>query len=129
MSLNIFTVNMFTNEILYVISYCFQVYFFNREQNNSVVIRSIREIMFKLTCKELWMKLIWSFLFCQSALLCGAPTSIFHFFYLSIRPPICCTPYIRDHTSSNHDLWYNCVKWWYLQEFFLIFWNFYFLGC
>ena len=45
----------------------------------------------------------------------------------SVRPSICRTPYLRSRTSSNHDFWYTCVKWWYLQVFFLfseilIFW-------
>ena len=49
--------------------------------------------------------------------------------FLSVCLSVCRTPYLRSRTSSNHDLWYTCVKWWYLQVFFLIFWNFDFLGC
>ena len=80
----------------------------------------------------------------------GLPTSICHFFNPSIRPSICLsvhrvqyfrnctsrdhyfhstmtknsvrqTPYPRNHTSYDCHLWYTCVKWWDLQEFFFIF--------
>ena len=49
----------------------------------------------------------------------------------SVHPSVCRVPYLRYHTSSNHHLWYTCVKWWYLQAFFpfFFFWNFDFLGC
>ena len=30
-------------------------------------------------------------------------------------------PYLRNSMAYNHDLWYICVKWWYLQLFFLLF--------
>ena len=39
---------------------------------------------------------------------------------------ICCTLYLRNHTSYECHLWYTCVKWWYLQVFFFIFWKFWF---
>ena len=42
----------------------------------------------------------------------------------SICPSVCCAPYLRNHTSSNHNFWYTCVKWWYLQVSFALFWNF-----
>ena len=84
-----------------------------------------------------------------SPILDGAPTSIFHFFclsvYLSICPsihpptsichffcpshlPTCLSIYSTVHTSYDNHLWYAIVKWWYLQvllSFFftiLIFW-------
>ena len=44
----------------------------------------------------------------------------------SICPSICHAPYLRNRTSSNHNFWYNCVKWWYLQVFFHFFRNFIF---
>ena len=47
----------------------------------------------------------------------------------SICSSICCAPYLRNCTSSNHNFWYTCGKWWYLQVFFSFFWNFGFLGC
>ena len=66
----------------------------------------------------------------------GAPTSICHFslssMRLSVQPSVCCTPCLRKCTSSNHDFWYTCVKWWYLQalfSFFFFFFSFTFLGC
>ena len=37
-------------------------------------------------------------------------------------------PYLRNSIAYDHDFWYNCVKWWYLQVFFSTFWYFYFLG-
>ena len=40
---------------------------------------------------------------------------------LSICLPIHRTPYLRNHTSSNHDFWYAGVKLWYLQAFFHFF--------
>ena len=46
-----------------------------------------------------------------------APTSICHFF----RPSVRRAPYLRNRTSSDHDFWYTCVKWWYLQKCFFIF--------
>ena len=37
----------------------------------------------------------------------------------SVRPSICPSvsrsPYLRNRTSSDHNFWYTCVKWWYLQ--------------
>ena len=33
----------------------------------------------------------------------GAPTSICHFFCLSDHPSVCHTPYLRNHTSSDHN--------------------------
>ena len=38
----------------------------------------------------------------------------------------CCTPYLRNRTSSDH--WFTCVKWWYLQTFSSSFFNFDFSG-
>ena len=58
----------------------------------------------------------------------GAPTSICHFFCLSIHLFSCCTPYLRNHTSCNHNFWSTYVKWWYLLALFSFFQNFYFLG-
>ena len=54
----------------------------------------------------------------------GAPISICYFFCPSVHPSICRVPYPKNHTSSNHRLWYSCVKWWYLHAFFSFFWNF-----
>ena len=71
---------------------------------------------FWYTCVKWWY---------LQAFLGGAPTSICHFFHLSI----CFPPYLRNCTSSNHNFWYTCVKW-YLLAFFsfffeiLIFWAF-----
>ena len=63
----------------------------------------------------------------------GAPTSICHFFCpsvcLFICPSVCRTPYLQNRTSSNYNLWYTCVKWWYLRAWFSFFWNFDFLDC
>ena len=62
----------------------------------------------------------------------GAPTSICYFFCPSACPSIhlsiCCAPYLRNRTSSDHNFWYTYVKWWYLQGFFSFFQNFDFLG-
>ena len=55
----------------------------------------------------------------------GAPTSICHFFHPFVRR----SPYLRNYTSSVHNLWYTYVKWWYLQELFSFFKNFDVLGC
>ena len=48
------------------------------------------------------------------------------YFCPSICPSVCHAPYLRNRTSSNHNFWYNCVKWWYLQVFFHFFRNFIF---
>ena len=37
---------------------------------------------------------------------------------------VCLTSYLRNHISYDCDLWYTCVKWWYLQHFFSFFQNF-----
>ena len=34
---------------------------------------------------------------------------------------VCCTSYLRNHTSYDCHLWYTYVKWWYLQLFFSFF--------
>ena len=49
---------------------------------------------------------------------------LFPFVRSSVRPSVCRTPYLRNHTSSNHQFWYTCVKWWHLQEFFSFFLTF-----
>ena len=56
-------------------------------------------------------------------------THLYVSLFPSVRPYVCCTPCLRNRTSSNHNVWYTCVKWWYLQEFYSFFWNFDFLGC
>ena len=38
-------------------------------------------------------------------------------------------PYLKNSIACNHDFWYSCVKWWYLQPVVSLFWNFHFLGC
>ena len=43
---------------------------------------------------------------------------------LSVCPFICWAPYLRNLTSSNHNLWYASVKWWYLQKIFFFFFFF-----
>ena len=39
---------------------------------------------------------------------------------------VCQAPYLRNYTSYDHHLWYTCVKWKYLQDFFFIFSKFWF---
>ena len=51
----------------------------------------------------------------------GTPTSICHFFCPFVCPSTCHVPYLRNQTSSNHNFWYTCVKWWYLPAFFHFF--------
>ena len=44
---------------------------------------------------------------------------------------ICYVLYLRNSIAYNHEFWYSCVKWWYLQGFFFSFskyWFFWFLG-
>ena len=38
-------------------------------------------------------------------------------------------PYLRNTIGYDHDFWYTCVKWWYLQVRFSFFWYFHFSGC
>ena len=38
------------------------------------------------------------------------------------------TPYLRNSIAYDHDFWYTCVKWWYLQVLFFIFSKFWFFG-
>ena len=40
--------------------------------------------------------------------------SLFLSVHLSISLCICRAPYLRNHTSSNYNLWCTSVKWWYL---------------
>ena len=37
---------------------------------------------------------------------------------------ICHLPYLTNSITYDHDLWYTCVKWWYLQDFFSFFLKF-----
>ena len=46
---------------------------------------------------------------------------------LSVCPSICRTPYLKNRTSSNHNFWYTCVKW-YLQVCFSFCWDVDFSG-
>ena len=74
------------------------------------------------------MTVLQQFRKCSISFLGWAPTSICHFFCPSVCPPVCCAPYLRNCTSSDHNFWYTYVKWWYLQGVFfnffliLIFW-------
>ena len=43
------------------------------------------------------------------------------FIHLSVSPSIPHAPYLRIHTSCDHNFWYTRVKWWYLQAFFFFF--------
>ena len=36
-------------------------------------------------------------------------------------------PYLRNSIAYNHDFWYSCVKWWYLQDFFFHFSFFFYI--
>ena len=42
---------------------------------------------------------------------------------------ICHALYLRNSIACDHDFWYICVKWWHLQVFFPLFWNFHFSSC
>ena len=46
-----------------------------------------------------------------------------------IKDSICRAPYLRNHVSHDHHVWYATVKWLYLQEFFHFFKNFDYSGC
>ena len=67
-----------------------------------------------------------SCIFIKQIFLGGAPISICHFFCLFVCPSLCRAPYLRNHTSSNHNFCYTCVKWWYFWVFFHFFRNFIF---
>ena len=47
---------------------------------------------------------------------------------MSVQPSVCRATYLRNSKAFDHDFWYTCVKWRYLQGFFfhffeiLIFW-------
>ena len=36
---------------------------------------------------------------------------------------ICHALHLRNSIAYDHNFWYTCVKWWYLQVFFPLFWN------
>ena len=36
-------------------------------------------------------------------------------------------PYLRNSIAYDHGFWYTCVKWWYLQVFFLLIFSFFWL--
>ena len=60
---------------------------------------------------------------------------ICHFSYLSSHPSVslsvvCWLPYVRNHTSSDHNFWYSHVNWYFLQFVLSFFFNFvFFSGC
>ena len=43
-----------------------------------------------------------------------------------VRPSVRRAPYLRNHTSCDHNVWYTCVKWWYIQTFFFSVYKFWF---
>ena len=45
-----------------------------------------------------------------------------------IKNSVRLTPYLRNRTSYDCDVWYTCVRWWYLQQFFPFLQNFDFYG-
>ena len=47
---------------------------------------------------------------------------------MKINNYICHVPYLRNSKAYNHDFWYTCVKWWYVQALFSFFWSFFFFG-
>ena len=54
-----------------------------------------------------------------------------HFYILlfpSVHLSVCCTQYLRNLTSSDHNFWNTCVKGWYLLGVFFIFSKFWFFG-
>ena len=55
--------------------------------------------------------------------------SLFLSVHLSVGLSIRHAAYLRNRTSSDHNIWYTYVKWWYLHAFFSFFQNFDFLGC
>ena len=48
--------------------------------------------------------------------------------YLSVCPSIDCAPYLMNHTSSDHNFWHMCVKWWYFKVFCSFCYFFFFFG-
>ena len=58
------------------------------------------------------------YIFIKQIFLCRALTSMCRFSCLLVCPSTCCAPYLRNCASSNHNFWYTCVKWWYLQGIF-----------
>ena len=105
----------------------------------------------KMSLYSLWLIVVTTFLFTPFAFLCSLLSTkneyIFGFnptnssittplvssfifmlgtylnmsLFLSVRLSVCRAPYLRNRTSSNHNFWYTCVNWWYLQVFFFIF--------
>ena len=43
---------------------------------------------------------------------------------MKIKSDICHVSYVRNSLAYDHDFWYTCVNWWYLQLFFSFFQNF-----
>ena len=41
---------------------------------------------------------------------------------------VCHAPYLRNSTAYDHEFWYTCVKWWYLEVLFNFFHIFIFLA-
>ena len=52
-------------------------------------------------------------------------TYLCHFFHLFVS---LLHTISQNLTSSYHNFWHTCVKWWYLLAFFSFFWNFDFFG-
>ena len=108
-------------------------YFVNRETKTKLFLAVIVKIDFSMhiifyensfavavCAHELsWHKILFSNLNWNQFFEWG--THLYMLLFLSTHPPIHCTPYLWNHTSSDHNLWYTCVKWWYLQGFFSFF--------
>ena len=86
---------------------------FERRETNLLIVCKNQEVI-KLNLSAKWIR----FIFRVGTLL-----------YMSLFPPVCRAPYLRNRTSSNHNFRCRCVKWWYILAFFSIFWNFDFLSC
>ena len=109
------------------------IVFFFRPTVDPSVHPSVRYLPYLRNCKScdysFWYTCVkWSYL-----------QEFFLFFQILIFPVVsakrglnwqklCHTPFLRNHTSYDHHLWYTSVKW-YLQAFFFSLKNFDFSGC
>ena len=107
---------------------CFENFFCNIQGASSCFGLAIQEVSCHWICINLYVLLnlnLASVISIYLSFLGGAPTSIFHFFHLSV-----CLSVVHlisgTRTSSDHNFWYAYLKWWYLQAFFFFFFFFIF---
>ena len=114
-----------SKEILYSSSYSIFIFAVKSLIHNNAKCFSFFEILsvMEVLCFHLnFLELRWHN--CEDLLFLGGRGTHLYMSLFFVCPSICPAPYLRNHTSSDHNFWYTSAKWWYLQAVFSFFYFF-----